>query len=296
MLLFGQRNRAFNIFCYCFNFRTDRQSLKDRQIKSHRKHRSKERDRKVEENGITGQQDEPPRQQQQQQQYEPPQQQQQDEPPQQQQQPRKVKKRQSSKPRHERRRKHSENSSSVEPVEQNHRHTEPDSCELVTLPQTKSDRHKLTVEFRPVSALRDPSRKRSSSNKKVSFTENSTEIHSVCQDPSAVDLNPTESNGSPEREDRDQPPPLEPIQRPIFLTDPGYLVEEDRPSHFDRIRGTPPRLAPESDQIFGQNMSDHESDNLPALEATEVAEAPKKSQKPKEPPVTFRDFNVSIIK
>ena len=277
MLHYGQRNRVFNIFCYCFNFRTDRQSLKERQTKSHRKHRSKERDRKVEENGITGQQDEPPQQQQQQQQ------------------PRKVKKRQSSKPRHERRRKHSENSSSVEPVEQNHRHTEPDSCELVTLPQTKSDRHKLTVEFRPVSALRDPSRKRSSSNKKVSFTENSTEIHPVYQNPLAVDLNPTESNGSPEREDPDQPPPLEPIQRPIFLTDPGYLVEEDRPSHFDRIRGTPPRLAPESDQIFGQNMSDHESDNLPALEATEVAEAPKKSQKPKEPPVTFRDFNVSII-
>jgi hypothetical protein len=40
-------------------------------------------------------------------------------------------------------------------------------------------------------------------------------------------------------------------------------------------------------------MSGHENDNIPALEAAEEAEVPKKSQKPKEPPVTFREFNVS---
>jgi hypothetical protein len=121
-----------------------------------------------------------------------------------------------------------------------------------------------------------------------------------------VILDPRILNGSPEREDHDVPPPLEPIPRPIFLTDSDYLedpsfFEENHPDSFDRYRSkkcpTPPRhLSNNLDRQLEGRMSDAENDNLPALEpAGEAAEVPKKNQKPKEPPVTFREFDVSQL-
>ena len=216
-------HRIFTVSLCFLSFRSDRQSLKDRQIKHHRKHRSKERDRNVGEEGTVEE-------------------------------PRKSKKRQSSKPRHERRRKQSnETTPFVEKIQQSSTEL---NCENLTLNEKNCCESKTSeTSFHPVSALRDPNRK-SSSKKKVSFTENPAEIHFVDDPPltDKQDLDPTLLNGSPEREDRDDlPPPLEPIPRPIFLTDPSYLVEgppepfeeDDLSNNFDRIRTkkcpTPPR-------------------------------------------------------
>jgi len=160
---------------------------------------------------------------------------------------------------------------------------------------------KKSPEFVPVSVLKDPTA-RKNSNKRVSFNENPAVIHVV---EGTENLDPTSLNGSPEREDPDHLPPLESIPRPIFLTDPSYLessssyLEENHSNNFDQFRSkkcpTPPRHLPNSSRSFEPEMSDHENDNLPGLEPAEEAEAPKKSQKPKEPPVTFREFNVSLL-
>ena len=164
-----------------------------------------------------------------------------------------------------------------------------------SLSESESRRSRL------VSVLKDPSR-RKSSNKKVSFNANPPVVHLVELFDSDINLDPALVNGSPER---DLPPPLEPIHhRSIFLTDAEdpELFEQNLSETFNRYRNkkcpTPPR---QFSNTFDSNsseaiMSDHDNDNMPALEpAGEAAEAPKKNQKPKEPPVTFREFDVSLI-
>jgi len=123
--------------------------------------------------------------------------------------------------------------------------------------------------YQLVSALRDPNRK-TSSTKKVSFSDDPVEIHFVEDPPltDSQDLNSTSLNGSPEREDReDLPPPLERIHRPIFLTDPSYLVddppdlieESDLSNNFDRIRTKKSPTPPRNPSRFG--FFDTKSDN-----------------------------------